>query len=138
MQASKVTISPNIVSNPLASYQRRNELRTEAILAVLRKTPAGTPLATKQLIVPANMNYWTGLDFLKRMVASGIISMERVPQKHKYYFTILKDSATTTKTASKLTALLPSDVADKARDWAWVHNSNDLRDFIKHLTGDNR
>ena len=159
MEVSKITISPQtrMLQASSLSKGKRSKLREELIKEYIRSKPAGYEFSIGDLLRAGgytNNQYGTGWAFVQRMIkAKRIIGLGKSPGKRKQAYAIPGDALVNTKEGPKLnpepiTSALISEkidkshipqnlglrwVEDEARQFAWLENSDSLRQFIDYL-----
>lgn len=99
MDASKISFTEQTkqqLHNPLLSQRRKTELRKELVFEHIRSKPAGSKIKTSALVTAAGfkLGVSSGYAFLQRMVESGELVRESIPNTKKNYWTIPGDAKT--------------------------------------------
>lgn len=156
MLVSKVTISP--ITKQLNSLTpiKRKQLRREAIMNYINSKPAGTPITTRDLQTAAQISaYPTAYSFIRAMISDGHIGRTQIGNSRKYEYyvretdtytldkpdKVIKTPLTTTYqyepdeevTEAEVQKAPSDDLKDQAIRFAWEHDSDSLREFIKWI-----
>jgi hypothetical protein len=153
MEASKVSFTAETsrqMEAPL-TRPRYTELRRANILAYIRDKPNGTPIATRELAeVSQNRSYQrTGKTsaingFIKNMECDGLLILETIPgsRKRRYYPTAgPRPPASNPRLERQNGAACQQEpegnrtLTDMAKDFAWSHDSDSLREFVAWMDG---
>lgn len=129
MQASKVFISPENLNNTLLKRGKKTELRERLILEHIRQAPAGNRFKIADLASLTRQSPSNCWMFLKKMEQKNLIYREKVPKRNAYFMSVLGDAKTVGTV--KFKGLTSKELEEKAKQFAWDKNSNDLREFIE-------
>jgi hypothetical protein len=144
MEASKVTLNSRMIehlNNPIMNRKKKYKLRENAIIEYINSKPNGSLISMSELISTAHMSVQGGYTFINRMLKEKKIFREPARKRGMYTWSTKKDIKIINPPAIKLTDTeidLPyddpkEDIFEKAKDFAWRHNSDSLRSFINEL-----
>lgn len=155
MEASKVTINPDVIRFQKMDRAKRTKLRRQNIIDLIKSKPYGTPIKLAEFAYVAQCTDASAYALIKTMIKKGIISKDYI-SRFRITYSVNSEPRTITP-AQKPTAapqaaleLEPPVVAetsaepvtaptrsleDYAREFAWEHNSDSLREFIKFMDG---
>lgn len=141
-EVARVKITPETLNKAgkSLSFKRKQELRTEAVIAYIRSRPFGTPISYAEFMQVANFKSQPGIySFINKLVKQGIIYQESVsPRKVSYSVPESEVKVTKPATKPKLTTLTVQEITDKAMRYSWENpdDTNNLRGFIASLGKD--
>lgn len=158
MEASKVTINPELLNSPIMTRKRKLKLRRNLIFEYIRSKPAGTPIPTSALVNAAQYkSHGSGWQQIQTMKAKGLLIQEKIPKSNNSIWTIPGDAyvvkpaerpygvdpeakpAASTEGLPKglvgevQTLYSVENIVQNAKQFAWERNSDSLRDFISSL-----
>lgn len=130
MNASKVTIDPQKLRFDKMSNAKRTQLRKQNMLDLIKSKPFGTPITLDEFAAVGAFTTPSAHNLLKHMIKEGIISKDKSGNKVCYS---VNGTPRITRPA-EITHVLPIKTLEAyARDFAWEHHSDSLREFIKHM-----
>lgn len=161
MDATRVTISKETMeANKLNRHSKHARLlKEESVKALVRNTPAGEGLTLRHLMAAAGYNpktdYQAGMQFVYGCVKRGVIKRSdpsEITFKKTYFVpedaktsrpaeTFTLKSTDEPKVEEKPKGLIGNvevlykveDIVHNAKQFAWEHNSDSLREFIASL-----
>lgn len=127
MQASRVQIGPDLLKSGKLTRAKKKLLREKLIKDHIRSRPYGVAISLKEL--SAICHYKTPGEvgpLLNEMIKLGSLCREKVPGQKGYSYTVSGEVHITTNKKEK-------SLVDYAKDFAWEHDSDGLREFIIHM-----
>lgn len=141
MEVSKVHLSTTTLSLNRLNKVKKTALRRKLVVEHIQSKPAGEIIRTGefrevcQFSTDANTH-----SFIKRMLRDGVIARYKGDKPKTYYYTVLgsvrvrkpeekqpeTDNAPVTKNHSLI---------EYAKQFAWEHNSDSLREFVAYMDG---
>lgn len=127
MQASKVNVSPELLSEHLTK-ERKTKLRHERVIELIESKPAGAQIRLGEFAAVTDMKPDSVHYLLKQMAKSGLISIEKL-SPHELTYHVLSDKPRTVwKTITPHTH--NSDVVDLAMRYFWETQDDSLHNFV--------
>lgn len=133
MLASKVYFHKDFNNSDLfkskMTREKKRLLREKLIKEYIQRRPYGAAISYSEFArICRYKNEQESWAIITRMVKEGQITRERIPGKRTFSYTVA-GLVTVTKTKFK------DNLEALAKDFAWEHGSDSLRDFINHLKG---
>jgi hypothetical protein len=127
MQASRVTIGPDLLSSGKLNRAKKKALREKLIKEYINSRPYGSAISLKELSSVCQYKSPGEVGpLLSEMVSLGVLCRERIPGKNAYSYTVAGELHITTTKAEKT-------LIDYAKDYAWQHDTDSLREFIIYM-----
>jgi hypothetical protein len=142
MDASKVTVSPETLRFKKMSPGKRSELRRKNIIELIESKPFGTPITLAEFAAVCSFTDASAHAMLTTMVKKGIISKNPISKAKIAYSVNGEPRVIKPKTEVEPTPTRQIDMdvvghektlGDYAKDFAWQHNSDSLREFVKYM-----
>jgi len=128
VDASKVNISPEMLSKHLTN-KRKTEIRHQRIIELINSKPVGAHIKLGEFGAVTNMSEGAIHKFLRRMAASGLISIEKL-SPHELTYHVLSDEPRV-----EWRTITPhshnSDVVDLAMRYYWETQDDSLHKFVE-------
>lgn len=154
MDASKITITEETrqaLARPM-SEKKRHKLQVEAAKAYVRSQPTGTIIPMYKIAAAAGIKKGTAHWFCQRLIKEKALVWHKASHEQSGSWSVYEDmivKSTPPKSVPKPEEQLPTPppaaptgptagkdlLLNYAKEFAWVNNSDSLREFIKWMEG---
>ena len=143
MGVSKLTVSQKTYDLNYLGKKKKTNLRRKAIIELIQSKPAGEIIKTGEIqAVGQFTTYANAWSFINRMTRDGVIARYESEKPKSYYYAVTgamritkPGQQSSSETSPVIDPSTKPTLAEYAKNFAWSHNSDSLRDFVRYMDG---
>lgn len=145
MEVSQATISAKTLDLNRLNKTKKTNLRRKLVIEYIQSKPSGEIIRMAEIQKAGQFSTTPNTNaFIKRMLRDGIITRYKGDKPRTYYYAVtgavrIKKPANVAEepqAASKPATVSNNHLlTDYAKQFAWEHNSDSLREFVEYMDG---